>query len=1844
MKNKKRNFLLIWILALALLLNVLAFVPVVAEGGPESPRDLADMLKDNEDFTYTASYKIDNKEIEGDISLDGLSSLVFRLDFDIPDYFSLEMGDYFDIDLSGLSKIVGDAFLTGSERIDFVIAGDKSSSAAKYSVISSADDPKLKLRIEFDEDLEYLNTKTGRSAYVEFSFEIDDDGTDIREEIIVPINKTDNKTFTILRTLDGTSSISKSAEEYTDGDGKIVWIIDVNTVLDDLTEVSIIDTLPRPDGTGAPLEVEKVIIYSLKGTTEGFVITGDPIEFFPQSDNGPPTYQLEGDKLTVELGHLKKEAKRIIVTTELTEGTGTHNYKNEVKLHAKKDGTELEDVKADFTVTAGTVGLSKLARDGDSPKEIVWEITYIGDGETTEITDTLTLTSVDDSTLKFISLFFDEGSVKVNEAKFPFNEDDGIVTVSPSTGGLEIEFSGLPNEVGKTYTITYSTHSFFSGIGTENYTVKNKATHEVHGDATSSKSFSKNAVIEKEFAKVSQEIDEEDGKLHTYIDWEITINRNSEVWKNVVIKETIPAGFKFIEAKRDNQPLVTNTTQESGDDDTLEIVEITVVSGDDDTLNGPATITVTTELTNPDLEPLENESDIIGYNKAQIKWDLDSDRYGEGNGIGGGPGLGENTEDGYTETIEAPITRKDLDHKLTKTPVRKSIDSSGKTGKASWKLDYKTYTSSIPFNLVIKDSIDLDKDYHTYDPETFELVINRSTTISLDASENYVNWSDEENKTFSYKLVIDDDKESFTLTIVPGTNNGSENVYSSLFNKDANHIVLSYDTIVNFTELDDVKTPDKQGFFKNVLKNKASVTAGNLKTPDVSASQSFTEPFSRNGEKSVKDNNDRTYTWTAKLNYKSKTIPAEKTITDKLSDGQIYDILSLKIYEAKLTTGYDLEKVKVNGNEVLLGSDHYTVSFTPAGDSPTKMEITFTEALDRPIIIEYQTKAVGIAEAEYNNELKYNGMEYSSSVTRDYHDKFIDKELLNGRGTKGDLVVLGDVLDWEIDVNKSLSEIHNFVLTDTQSEGLILLPDSIKVLDGSTDVTNQFTKTTTDNTFTLKKDSVDERYTVKYSTLVVGSNSIKAVSNKVNIKGEHLEENFKTKDYSIVSASQAGGGGTAKDEFTLKVLKEFVGGDSADLKAEFNLIIETTISNDAHPIETIIPFTTDNAGQYTTIIKKNDYSKYYVQETGAPDGYLLSEEKIEINFPADNGKVITINVVNVQKTEVTVQKKWIHGNLNIQPVEVQLLRDGQQLDDTTYTVTLGDDEDNNWTHTWKNLEATDNEGNAYIYTVKEVEVPEHFKSSVAESQEGDEPNSFVITNTYKASGTWSPTVTKQLFGRGLRNNEFEFEMTPVEDTPGVALPEGINWPLTARNSGSGVSFGPITFNENHIDETFEFIIREVKPTPSEGGMRYDENQYKVVVGVFDDGDGNLRFETEYYLYNEDEPTPGEVPEALSGITFRNIYSAGNAWTPNVTKELVGRELKDEEFEFVLKGPQGNVIEKVKNDADGNVTFGYIAYNQSDIGGSYTYTIEEIVGDEPGMSYDTRSIKINVSISDAGGGVLNINASYPAVTTFVNRYSGPSGITVTANKVWKDLPSGWTEHLPTIWFKLYRSVEGKTAEAVPGLALQKLPAGVTQVSWNGLEKYDPDGKLYVYSVREVDENGDDYEPKYFDKTEKGLTVTNAFIKELVEGDEDFETEIDVTGHKVWKGVPKGQTVPTIWLKLYRHIEGGTPVAVPGRPIMELRPGVTQGTWKDLEKVDDDYNYYIYTVKEVDNKGNDYEPPHFHKTEEGLTVTNTHTPSAPVTGETLSVYTIMGAMLMALAALFLILTGRKRAKAK
>ena len=72
---------------------------------------------------------------------------------------------------------------------------------------------------------------------------------------------------------------------------------------------------------------------------------------------------------------------------------------------------------------------------------------------------------------------------------------------------------------------------------------------------------------------------------------------------------------------------------------------------------------------------------------------------------------------------------------------------------------------------------------------------------------------------------------------------------------------------------------------------------------------------------------------------------------------------------------------------------------------------------------------------------------------------------------------------------------------------------------------------------------------------------------------------------------------------------------------------------------------------------------------------------------------------------------------------------------------------------------------------------------------------------------------------------------------------------------------------------------------------------------------------------------------------------------NFTKKLEGRELKDQEFSFVLKDAEGTEIETVKNDKDGNVKFKSLEFSKKEVG-THKYTIEEVAGTDATVTYDS----------------------------------------------------------------------------------------------------------------------------------------------------------------------------------------------------------------------------------------------------------------------------------------------------
>lgn len=121
---------------------------------------------------------------------------------------------------------------------------------------------------------------------------------------------------------------------------------------------------------------------------------------------------------------------------------------------------------------------------------------------------------------------------------------------------------------------------------------------------------------------------------------------------------------------------------------------------------------------------------------------------------------------------------------------------------------------------------------------------------------------------------------------------------------------------------------------------------------------------------------------------------------------------------------------------------------------------------------------------------------------------------------------------------------------------------------------------------------------------------------------------------------------------------------------------------------------------------------------------------------------------------------------------------------------------------------------------------------------------------------------------------------------------------------------------------------------------------------------------------------------------------------------------------------------------------------------------------------------------------------------------PASKNITATKIWMYAP----EDKPQIYFKLYRKLDGEETE-VADVAIKEVRSNdhkliekkdnqeVVKVVFENLPVTDNRGKIYTYSVKEVDKDGKPLELKDYIKKEEGLTVTNTYVK-LTSGYDDI----------------------------------------------------------------------------------------------------------------------------------------------
>lgn len=145
--------------------------------------------------------------------------------------------------------------------------------------------------------------------------------------------------------------------------------------------------------------------------------------------------------------------------------------------------------------------------------------------------------------------------------------------------------------------------------------------------------------------------------------------------------------------------------------------------------------------------------------------------------------------------------------------------------------------------------------------------------------------------------------------------------------------------------------------------------------------------------------------------------------------------------------------------------------------------------------------------------------------------------------------------------------------------------------------------------------------------------------------------------------------------------------------------------------------TTDSFGY--TRFNNLDLGLYLVEQTNKVEGYS-SIDPFLIYLPQieENGWIYEINATPkmdiIRLMDVIVEKKWdtISGDNTIDKVLVQLLKKDEVID----TIILNNE--NNWTYTWTQIEASDE------YSVKEIEIPAGYTATYRTVD-----NKFIITNT-----------------------------------------------------------------------------------------------------------------------------------------------------------------------------------------------------------------------------------------------------------------------------------------------------------------------------------------------------------------------------------------------------------------------------------------------------------------------------------------------------------------------------------
>ena len=681
--------------------------------------------------------------------------------------------------------------------------------------------------------------------------------------------------------------------------------------------------------------------------------------------------------------------------------------------------------------------------------------------------------------------------------------------------------------------------------------------------------------------------------------------------------------------------------------------------------------------------------------------------------------------------------------------------------------------------------------------------------------------------------------------------------------------------------------------------------------------------------------------------------------------------------------------------------------------------------------------------------------------------------------------------------------------------------------------------------------------------------------------------------------------------FTNKYIPDSVtvGGDEAGLQATK----QVTGAPATEEFEFALTLTSNNAANVEGLDENNSIVKSTTGLTGKED----ETETIDfgdLTFTAEG-----VYTFVVTENTITDADGWTYGSGSGAVITVTVTDEDYdgQLDATTMVEVEGEQVDTNnptIVNSYEPGSVTVGEG--------EASGPIQVTKKIEGTAPAAEDFNFTLTFTPDADGNTGKAENIQ----GLKNN---------------VLTTSVSKESLVDDNTETVSFGKLTFTE---EGDYYFTVAETNQAAENSGWTYDNTGKTVIVHVTDtDHDGYLEATV------DDEAAVVTNKYKADSITIGEGTQAGI----QVQKTLAGRDWQDKDsFEFILEAvdnapmpaDDGNKVTITNESENKNAAFGSITY---DTAGEYKYTIKETTGSINGVTYDTHTANVTVTITDEDydgalelksivydnntEGAADADKALTNIAAFTNTYDAEAASAVPAGFT---LTKEFTGHEWTADYEFEFVMSPVSGTLADGTEAEEIPmpneddnAGVTIDDSGNAHKtvsgpqegttanfdfgtitYDKAGK-YVYEVKEAKAGDTDKGVTYSgntatitvtvtDKDASGASTGKLVATASIEGDTFTNTYeananynaqgaggLDITKQLNNRNMTAGQFTFTIEAT-------GDNAADAAKKL-----GITDGTTKEVKNAAGDAGDAVSVV------GNPFENMTFDETDDGVTYTYT-----------------------------------------